>query len=174
MNSDSRAICTFGWSTASEIPHTEAISVFGWVDTSPAPQEASGMSPNSLIKPGEQDPMDIRRAFQDLNHILERRYSIHTDILPSSGQGQGEISLHMGVNVISTNVVANDDSATLPPAEANGFCKVINPSAKRVQIFPDTDHKIDNGAANASVTVAAGAVAVFEAIDDENWYRMEA
>ena len=154
--------------TGDTVIHKEAIAKWGWVDNSPAPPADSKLTMESTIHPGEFTPSDIRRAFTKLNDILGRRYGITKDIVASGDHTQGLQQLYMGVSVIGS--ANTDDSITLPAAVANGYCKVINTTSSDIQAFPDTDDKIDGGSANAAITIPAGEICVFEAVDDENWY----
>lgn len=172
MGLNTFAVSTWGWNTGDTVIHKEAISKWGWVDDAPAPPADSFLSPNSMIKPGEFNPTDIRRAFHKLNDILARRYSINTAVVPSTLQTQGEMQIRYGLTVITQCANAND-SITLPAAIGNGYCKVVNTTAFDIQVFPDTDDKIDGGAANASITLSAGKIVVFESPDDTNWYSGE-
>ena len=172
MASNSNAIATFGWQTGDVATHGLAICLYGWVDDSPLPPEDSRLSPDSMIKEGEFNPTDIRRAFQKLNDILLRRYGVTTTFTASHAGNQGEAQLQMGVTVVD-RAFADNDSVTLPPVEANAYVKLINKSGYTLKTYPDTDNAIDEQAVNASVTVVDGEIAVFEGVDDTNWYMMK-
>lgn len=173
MPSNCRAIATFGWDTGDTVTHGRAIATYGWgVDSSPAPMAESHLSAESTIMPGEFSPTDIRRAFSKLNDIFARRYSIDASILPSALQTQNAIVIAYGTTLITACANA-DDAVTLPPAKANGYCKVINATALNVQVFPGTDDAIDGAAADASMTLTAGNVGVFEAVDATDWYSYQ-
>ena len=172
MPLNTQAVATWGFQTGDTVIHNEAVAKWGWVDNSPAPPEPSFLSAESTVHPGEFNPGDIRRAFSKLNDIFARRFSVNSAIMPSGLQVQGEMQIRYGVSVISSVNAAND-SITLPEAKANGFCKVVNATALDLQVFPDTDDKIDGGATDASMTVSAGKIAVFEAVDATDWYSFQ-
>lgn len=172
MPLNTQAVATWGFQTGDTVIHKEAIAKWGWVDTSPAPPAKSFLSAESTVRPGEFNPGDIRRAFSKLNDIFARRFSVNSEIVPSGLQTQGEMQIRYGLSVI-TSINAANDSITLPAAKANGFCKVINTTGLDLQVFPDTDDKIDGAAANTSMTVTAGKIAVFEAVDDTDWYSFQ-
>lgn len=60
----------------------------------------------------------------------------------------------------------------LPAAAAGGFCIVKNNAASALNLYPNTDDKIDGGSANAAVTVDAYSAAVLVAYDATDWYTV--
>ena len=94
--------------------------------------------------------------------------SVSAGLTASTTQTQGEGVLISALNEVST--VANDnDTRTLPVAVAGRGVRVFNAGANTLQIFPNTDASIDGGAANASVTIAAGETQIFSAISTTSW-----
>ena len=71
-----------------------------------------------------------------------------------------------------TTVSGADGTAgvRLPPAAAGDVCRVYNPGASGLPIYPQTGGAVNGGAANAAVTLAAKKVGSFECIDAAgNW-----
>jgi hypothetical protein len=89
-------------------------------------------------------------------------------ITASTTQTQGQGALKSHINEIS--VVANaNDVVTLPSAVTGMKIIIINNGANTLQIFPASGDAINGGAADASVTLAAGNNATFAAYDGTNW-----
>ncbi len=96
-----------------------------------------------------------------------RRYTV-TGITASGTQSQGQVPLTGDINRISVCAVANN-VVTLPLAEKGMEIVVENDGAETLQIYPETGDKIDEGAADASVTLAAGSSVKYYAYDSTNW-----
>ncbi len=97
---------------------------------------------------------------------VSRKSSV-TGITASTTQSQGNGALTGDVNVIA--VCANiNDTVTLETAIAGITIIVINNGAKKLQIFPASGDDLGNGI-DASVTLAAGSVIVFDSFDTTTW-----
>lgn len=97
---------------------------------------------------------------------VSRRSSV-TGITASILQTQGEMELTADFNVIAT-VGTNDDSVTLPTAEAVLAVIVVNAGSKKLQIWPNTDDDLGQGV-NSSTTIASGSAIIFYCYDDTTW-----
>jgi len=174
MPGNCRAIATFGWDTGDVVTYSRAIATYGWgIDNAPAPSPAGRMAGKKMIQPGEQNLMDVRRAFLEINNVFKARYSVTTGIVASSTQTQGDAEIWYGISVVET-VISTDDSVTMPDANSgNGYCKIANEGASTLQVFPATDEAIDDNAVNISISIAAGKVAVLEAVSDTQWYMLQ-
>jgi len=60
----------------------------------------------------------------------------------------------------------------LPAAAAGGFCAIKNNAASSLKIYPNTDDKIDDGAANANIVIGAEKAVVLVAYDATDWYTV--
>lgn len=94
-------------------------------------------------------------------------------ITASTTQTQGQGALTATVNEISTCANAND-TVTLPSAVAGRMVIVINNGAQTAQVFPASGDSIDEAAADASKTQAAGANFIYIAQNATNWNRINA
>lgn len=81
---------------------------------------------------------------------------------------QGDGVLTTDINEIGT-CGTQDDAVTLPSAVIGLEITVINNGAQRLEIFPNTSDKIDGGAVNAPVTLAAAANVTFVAWSPTEW-----
>lgn len=100
-------------------------------------------------------------------------------IIASTTQTQGQMALTRCLNIVTT--VANiNDVVTLPHIPAYGGLStasssigthffIKNNGANTLQIFPAAGHKIDGGATNASITLAASAKLTLIIKSDEEW-----
>jgi hypothetical protein len=99
-------------------------------------------------------------------------HRVSASITASTTQTQAAaVQLVAGTNHVSVCANAND-AVKLPAARAGSVVTVINRGANTLQVFPaeSASDKIDDGAADASVTIATNKVATFSAIDGTDWY----
>ena len=113
------------------------------------------------------------RFVHDGTSWIEDPKSVTATITANTTQTQGQTPLTTRINHVSTVANAND-VVTLQAAAAGIDVVVINAGANTLQVFPASGDDIDDGATNASTTVAAGAVARFFAADATSWYKLEA
>ena len=71
----------------------------------------------------------------------------------------------MGVGIMHFGTVAASTGARLPPMNGGERCVVYNSGGNALTVYPDFGAQINNLAANAGFSVAAGKGAIFEAID---------
>lgn len=95
--------------------------------------------------------------------------TIATGLTALAGGGQtGATALVQGVNEVTT-VATAADSVKLPTAVAGLRVIVKNDGAAALAVFPFLADTIDDGSANASVTVQPGVSVSFTAINTINW-----
>ena len=88
---------------------------------------------------------------------------------PPAQDDNGASQLSYDFNNVS--VVANaNDSVTLPDASSNLWCWVCNSGANTLQVFPSTGDDLGAGV-NTSITLAAGAKAMWWCLDGGTWLR---
>lgn len=90
-------------------------------------------------------------------------------ITASTTQSQGQGALVSDFNIISVCANAND-TVTLPAAASGMGIYIRNNGAQTLQIFPASGDTINGAAANAPVTLAAGASVTYRTADSTNWY----
>jgi len=95
--------------------------------------------------------------------------SSESAITASTTQTQGQRPLTQDINIISVCANAND-TVTLPPAADGMEVYIRNNGAQTLKIFPASGDAINGAAANASVTLAAGASVRYSTADSTNWY----
>lgn len=98
------------------------------------------------------------------------RRPVKDGITANAGGGQGSaVLLTREVNRVTT-VATNGDSVKLPPAVAGLEVVVINDDlAQDLDVFPSSGDQIDSLAADAALTMSAGAITVFYAITATLW-----
>ena len=88
------------------------------------------------------------------------------------GGGQsGATALSEQHNLVSV-VASAGDSVLLPTAVAGWTRTVINTGANALDLFPNTDDKIDGGAADAAISVASNTTVTVYAYDTTNWVQI--
>jgi hypothetical protein len=92
-----------------------------------------------------------------------------TEITAFATGGQTSATqLSAGFNEVT--VVATAGDSVKLPAAAEGLVVIVkNDGAAAADVFPATSDKIDDGSANAAISLRPGAVVVFRAIDAVNW-----
>lgn len=85
----------------------------------------------------------------------------------TNAQGQGAITSDYNVVTSTPN---NPSGVTLPTATTGRRIIVVNRGANSVNIFPATGAAIDAGATNASVSLQANGVVIFNASSTTAWY----
>jgi hypothetical protein len=97
------------------------------------------------------------------------RTSLATGITAFAGGGQGSATaLTAGVNDV-TVCATGGDSTKLPSPTAGQQVIVANSGAASMNLFPQSGHSINAGAANAQVAVGVGKVAICTAISATKW-----
>lgn len=96
-------------------------------------------------------------------------YSAATGITAFAGGGQASATLLAKEFNNVTTVATSADSVKLPVATLGMDVIVKNNGASDLAIFPNTGGTIDGGGANASITLAVGAVKEFRAISTTAW-----
>lgn len=110
-------------------------------------------------------------TYTDGEGWVEMPNSVETGITASTTQTQGQQPLTARVSHVA--VVANaNDVVTLPAAVAGLEVVVLNAGANALQVFPASGDDVDDGATDASVTLATSERAVFCAIDGTSWYSL--
>lgn len=106
---------------------------------------------------------------------LENSLSFRTSatVTASTTQAQGQQPLTGIINNVATVANAND-VVTLYAASEGRPIFIKNNGANTLQIFPATGDAINGGAANASVTLAAGDAIMLFAIDATTWHTFGA
>lgn len=95
------------------------------------------------------------------------RRKVVVGITASTTQTQGQGLLSADLNILSV-VANNNDTVTLPTAEAGITVIVVNNGAKRVKIFPNTSDDLGEGV-NISISLSARSAIVFYCFDGTNW-----
>lgn len=85
----------------------------------------------------------------------------------TNAQGQG--ALTKDYNIITT-AGSNPSGVTLPTGTAGRRIIIVNKGANPVNVYPATGGSIDALAANASISLAVGAVMEFNASSTTQWY----
>ena len=99
-------------------------------------------------------------------------HSVTAAITADSNDNQANaVALTTTINQVSSG--GANDAVKLLTASVGLMQMVINQTGQTIQVFPNTSDKIDDGSANAATTVADGVLAMFWAIDGENWYKWE-
>jgi hypothetical protein len=89
-----------------------------------------------------------------------------------AGGGQGSATLLTGTHCRVSTVASAGDSVKLPAAPVHGReVWIINRGANSMDVFPNTGHSIDDGAANTAVAQAVGKAALYKYLSTNNWYR---
>jgi len=100
------------------------------------------------------------------SHVLKYD-ELHTSITASVTQTQGQQVLLSSWNEVTVVGTAND-VVTLPGANAQLHCTVINTGANVLQIFPESGDDLGEGL-NTSMTLAVGEAVTFFGLDVVNW-----
>lgn len=103
--------------------------------------------------------------------IAQTGGTVVSDITASTTQTQGQGALTGYVNEIGT-CANEDDTVTLPAAEAGRFCYVINNGAERAKVYPATGDCINSLSANEPVFLCPGQMRIFLAYDATCWEQM--
>jgi hypothetical protein len=97
--------------------------------------------------------------------------TISTGLTASVTQTQGQQPLVSTLNKVTTVANAND-VVTLQAAQAATMVLVSNHGANTLQVFPASGDYIDDGAVDASTTIAADDRKLFWAVSDSIWVSM--
>lgn len=99
--------------------------------------------------------------------------SVVTGITAFAGGGQASATqLSYGFNEITTVATAGD-SVKLPAGVVGARVTVLNDGANAADVFPATSGTINDGSANAAISLAPGVELVFVAITATNWETSE-
>lgn len=134
-------------------------------------------SPDLYIKAlGSKKAQAALARMAHLNPIIDRVNllatlieSTETGITAFAGGGQTNATQLTATYNEVTVVASAGDSVKLLPAEEGLKQIVKNDSANNLAVFPATGDTIDDGAVNASITLAPGATVTFEAVSSTNW-----
>jgi hypothetical protein len=77
-----------------------------------------------------------------------------------------------GDSVQEITTVAASTGVMLPPTILPMRVEIVNQGSSTLSIYPQLGGSIDNGTANAAVTLAAGKAAIYEASSLTNWYTV--
>lgn len=86
----------------------------------------------------------------------------------ATGGQASATALTPGFNEVTTVATAGD-SVKLPAAVVSTTVTVKNQGVASMDVFPATGDTIDDGSANAAISVPSGATVTFVAIDATNW-----
>lgn len=102
-------------------------------------------------------------------YVFGNGYSNTSGIVALAGGGQtGATPLKSFMSQIDT-CVSNGDSVILPKAVSGTLAFIANNGAANLAIFPDLGSTINNGSANASVTLNTNADLVLFCAKNGNW-----
>ena len=113
------------------------------------------------------------------------QWSFKDAITANAGGGQANaVQLTAQINNVTTVATAGDSVKLPPPTQTNQFADgptdnrgvpiiVINSGASTLAVFPDAGSTINNGAANASINVAAGDVVGFYQTSAGQWFTSD-
>lgn len=121
----------------------------------------------------EGKAIDAATADGDIIEVMPLSSPASVDTVASAGSAQGDAAALTGlVNVVS----GGDDTkgVILPAATAAGPgpIYVLNSGSAGLKIYPATSDKINNGSANAAITILENTLAVFVATAADNWAAM--
>lgn len=131
-------------------------------------------SGTTLVQPNPHQSYEVYETPQQIQ-LLEDPASTNpflqdkqTGITADATPLQGDVPLTKYLNVVATCATAND-CVTLKAAAADAVQVIINNGVATLQVFPASGDAIDDGAVNASTTIAAGERATFYAVDGTYW-----
>ena len=119
----------------------------------------------------EANPLAGGTIAGDVTLASALNLSVAAGLTASTTQTQGQQALTKTINEVATCANAND-TVTLPTAVAGQIVIVINNGAQTLKVFPASGDTIDEGAANAAKTQAAGANFMYVAQNATNWNRI--
>lgn len=92
-------------------------------------------------------------------------------ITATNPPAQGSGALTADYNEVTTVTAAND-CVTLPVARRSRRIVIVNRGANVLQVFPASGDSINNGAVDASITIAVNGAYVFYAFNATKWYTV--
>lgn len=118
----------------------------------------------------EGKAIDAATADGDIIEVMPLSSGQSVDAVAATGSAQGDAAALTGlINVVS----AGDDTkgVILPAAAAAGPgpVYVLNSGSAGLKIYPATSDKINNGSANAAITILENTMAIFVATAADNW-----
>ena len=97
--------------------------------------------------------------------------SLDSATAAAAGSNQGDaVALADGYSLVTA--ADGTKGAKLPAAAAGGLCLVKNNASAALKLYPNTDDKIDDGSANAAITVSAERAVLLVAYDATDWYTV--
>lgn len=95
----------------------------------------------------------------------------NTTAVTAAGSAQGSAAaLSEGVNIVDG--ADGTKGVILPPAYPGKGVIVINNVSANLKVYPNTDDKINDGSANAALTMGNLTSAAFHAEDEVDWYTV--
>jgi hypothetical protein len=88
-------------------------------------------------------------------------FSSASGLTAHAGGGQGSATAITAMQNFFSTVATGGDSSVLPSAQVGMEIAVANNGAASMNVFPASGQTINNGAANASVAVAASTITIF-------------
>lgn len=106
-----------------------------------------------------------------ITNSIQFHRAMRTNLTASTTQTQGQGALLSDYNNV-TVVANNNDTVTLPAAEASRYCLVRNSGANTLQIFPASGDNLGYGV-NTATTLRTGSHMVWFAIDATTWHQLD-
>jgi hypothetical protein len=82
----------------------------------------------------------------------------------------GATALTTNLNRVTTSTAG--DGVKLPTAAAGIICHVINDTANSIEVYPNTSDTLEGGSVNVSDSLEANSFALYESIDDTDWFKV--
>ena len=100
------------------------------------------------------------------------QFNVTTGIAAAGTSQAGSTSLTQDtcIALVTTATAASAEGVRLPPGPTGKICIIRNLTAVAINIYPQNSGSINAGAANASVSLAAGANMIFVAGSANNWF----
>jgi hypothetical protein len=119
-----------------------------------------------------QDNVTINNGNARLQTLtLTSDLKIPSATVVAAGANQGAaVAIKSGFTLVTST--GNNQGVKLPAASAGLVAIVKNSSANTLKVYPNTDDKINAGAANAALDLATNTSAVLVAYDSETWYSV--
>lgn len=143
--------------------------VFNWMNVPFADPCCSGLADSVPVRYNETTGGIERYSDGAWVATDDTVVALATGLTAHAGGGQGSaIQLAAGFSEVTTAATAGD-SVKLPAAEAGKIVVIKNDGASAIDVFPTTGDTINDGSANAAISVGTGVTVVFTAINGTNW-----
>lgn len=104
------------------------------------------------------------------NLTIEDKLSLEVVSVAATGSDQAGAAALTGAPAFNVTAGNGTKGVVLPAAVANGpIIRVYNNSGSNLKVYPASGDDINDGTADAAVTVAANTFAVFESLDTSTW-----